>query len=297
MYRTASRSTVLALGGFGRTRSGFVGGAPRGALVGAALVSHLFAQRPLDGLRHPRVQRHAVLGRRLLGAGLDLLDQAQGHPADVSGDVLESLGRAGGFGGHLRPHLEYGVVAVQTYGDHPVAEFARDLRRHVRQCLQHGQAGGRSDRCGEGRRGPAGLFVAEFRGGDEGIGDRIQIRIEAHDAIMTSYVMSVKASECSPRSGAAPRGATVDWIDNLEENRWRPSQSRSRSGWWPRPSSSRPPTCPGRPTPTAERHSPSSQAGRATRAGPSRTPARPPMPDTCATCSRSGTCPCSSTVR
>ncbi len=80
---------------------------------------------------------------------------------------------------------------------------------------------------------------------------------------MTSYVMSVKASECSPRPGAAPRGATVDWIDNLEENRWRPSQSRSRSGWWPRPSSSRPPTCPGRPTPTAERHSPSSQAGRA----------------------------------
>ncbi|AKE89802.1 hypothetical protein AAT18_11785 [Rhodococcus aetherivorans] len=56
MYRTASRSTVLALGRFrrsGRAGPGLLGATRRGALVGAALIPHLLAQRPLDGLRHP----------------------------------------------------------------------------------------------------------------------------------------------------------------------------------------------------------------------------------------------------
>ena len=120
----------------GRTRPGapcppFPGRPPHGPRGPAA---ELPGQRPLHRLGHPRVERHPLGGRRLLGLPLDLLDEPQGDPADVAGvhpRAARRRGRRRGVGDVLRADGDPDVAPVEAHLDRPVAELGGDLRGEV----------------------------------------------------------------------------------------------------------------------------------------------------------------------
>ena len=150
----------------------------------ARLVPRLAAQRARDGLRDPGVQGHALLGGGPFSLTLELVEQPQGHPSDVTVGVTESAGLAGrrrtlrpriggmdptstragiGWSAHRDPH----VTAVQAHLHHPVIQRRGDFCGEVGQCIHDGQAGRGSERRAQHGCGVAGLLVARRRGGGE----------------------------------------------------------------------------------------------------------------------------------
>src|SRR5581483_3206807 len=56
------------------------------------VIPRLPAQRAGYRLRHPGVQRHALLGGSPLSLSLHLVDQSQSHPSDVTAGVTKRAG-------------------------------------------------------------------------------------------------------------------------------------------------------------------------------------------------------------
>jgi thymidylate synthase (FAD) len=158
-----------------------------------------------DSLRNPGIQRHALLGGGPFRLGLDLVDQPQGHPPDITAGVAESCRaglegrwrsiavaargpRSGGIvvsiltsGLRSRTNCDPYITAVEAHFHHLVIQHRGDLCGEIGQCVHDGQASRRFERNGQDGCGMPGLLVACGRRSGEIFPQLGDIRREIHD--------------------------------------------------------------------------------------------------------------------